>query len=50
MLGLKSYQPAIKVIAGMEAMHIIKKGQTSQGAKSVPKQIQAINHLFVLSI
>ncbi|PEK78273.1 IS6 family transposase, partial [Bacillus toyonensis] len=48
MLGLKSLQTPIKMIAGIEAMYIIKKGQTSQGAKSVQKQIQLINHLFGL--
>ncbi|MGX5576077.1 IS6 family transposase [Bacillus toyonensis] len=48
MLGLKSLQTAIKMIAEIEAMYMIKKGQTSQGAKSVQKQIQLINHLFGL--
>ncbi|HHK5537233.1 TPA: IS6 family transposase [Bacillus mobilis] len=48
MLGLKSYQTARKMIDGIEAMYMIKKGQTSQGAKSVQKQIQLINHLFDL--
>jgi hypothetical protein len=48
MLGLKSLQTARKMIDGIEAMHIIKKGQTSQGVKSVQKQIQLINHLFGL--
>ncbi|EEM44326.1 Transposase [Bacillus thuringiensis serovar pakistani str. T13001] len=49
MLGLKSYQTARKMIDGIEAMYTIKKGQTSQGAKSVQKQIKLINHLFGLS-
>jgi transposase-like protein len=37
MLGLKSLQTAKKVIAGIEVMHMIKKGQTPQGEKSVQK-------------
>ncbi|MEH7215881.1 IS6 family transposase [Bacillus toyonensis] len=46
MLGLKSLQTARKMIAGIEAVHMIKKGQTFQGAKSVQKQIYLINDLF----
>ncbi len=38
MLGLKSVQTATKMIAGIEAMHIVKKGQTLQGEKSVQRQ------------
>ncbi|PEP92132.1 IS6 family transposase [Bacillus toyonensis] len=49
MLGLKSYKTARKMIDGIEAMYMIKKGQTSQGAKSVQKQIKLIHHLFGLS-
>ncbi|MGH1232164.1 IS6 family transposase [Bacillus toyonensis] len=49
MLGLKSYKTARKMIDGIEAMYMIKKGKTSQGAKSVQKQIKLINHLFGLS-
>ena len=39
MLGLKSLQTAKKVIAGIEVMHMIKKGQTPQGEKPVQKHI-----------
>ncbi|OJE43276.1 hypothetical protein BAQ49_11285, partial [Bacillus proteolyticus] len=35
MLGLKSLQTAKKVIARIEVMHIIKKGQTLQNEKFV---------------
>ncbi|MEK0224137.1 hypothetical protein [Bacillus proteolyticus] len=35
MLGLKSLQTAKKVIARIEVMHIIKKGQTLQDEKFV---------------
>ena len=31
MLGLKSLQTATKMIAGLEAMHTIKKGKLSKG-------------------
>ncbi|MBD2786868.1 DDE-type integrase/transposase/recombinase, partial [Xenorhabdus sp. 3] len=37
MLGLKSLQTATKIISGIEAMHMIKKGQTLQGEKFVQK-------------
>ncbi|MGH1232811.1 IS6 family transposase [Bacillus toyonensis] len=49
MLGLKSLQTATKMIAGLEAMHMIKKGQTLQGEKSVQRQIYLINELFDLT-
>ncbi|MGE7023725.1 IS6 family transposase [Solibacillus cecembensis] len=35
MLGLKSLRNANRIIAGIEAMHMIKKGKTLQGEKSV---------------
>ncbi|MEB9692545.1 DDE-type integrase/transposase/recombinase, partial [Bacillus cereus] len=49
MLGLKSLQTATKMIAGIEAMHMVKKGQTLQGEKSVQRQIYLINKLFDLT-
>ncbi|PEU73991.1 IS6 family transposase [Bacillus cereus] len=49
MLGLKSVQTATKMIAGLEAMHMIKKGQTLQGEKSVQKQIYLIHEIFGLT-
>ncbi|MDA2639500.1 IS6 family transposase, partial [Bacillus cereus] len=49
MLGLKSLQTATKMIAGIEAMHMVKKGQTLQGEKSVQRQIYFINKLFDLT-
>ncbi|OTX88857.1 IS6 family transposase [Bacillus thuringiensis serovar chanpaisis] len=48
-LGLKSMLTATKMIAGIEAMHMIKKGQTLQGKKSVQKQIYLINEIFGLT-
>ncbi|MDY7965656.1 IS6 family transposase [Bacillus thuringiensis] len=49
MLGLKSLQTATKMIAGIEAMHMIKKGQTLQGEKSVQRQIYLIHKIFNLT-
>ncbi|MDA1669123.1 DDE-type integrase/transposase/recombinase, partial [Bacillus cereus] len=49
MLGLKSLRTATKIIAGIEAMHMIKKGQTLQGEKSVHKQMYLINEIFGLT-
>ncbi len=50
MLGLKSLQTATKIIAGLEAMHIIKKGQTLQGcfvqAENAEKSAEACSYLF----
>ncbi|WP_196478127.1 IS6 family transposase [Bacillus sp. SRB3LM] len=49
MLGLKSLRTATKMIAGIEAMHMIKKGQTLQGEKSVQKQMYLIDEIFSLT-
>ncbi|WP_140158386.1 DDE-type integrase/transposase/recombinase, partial [Bacillus thuringiensis] len=35
MLGFKSLRTATKMIAGIEAMYMVKKGQTFPGEKSV---------------
>ena len=48
-LELKSLQTATKMIAGIEAMYMVKKGQTLQGEKSVQRQIYLINKLFDLT-
>ncbi|PHC37115.1 IS6 family transposase [Bacillus toyonensis] len=48
MLGLKSLRTATKMITGIEAMHMIKKGQTFQGEKSAQRQIYLINEIFSL--
>lgn len=47
---LKSLQTAIKMIAGIEAMHMIKKRQTLRGEKYVQRQIHLINKLFDLTV
>ncbi|MET3295137.1 UNVERIFIED_ORG: IS6 family transposase [Bacillus proteolyticus] len=49
MLRFQSFQTASTTLAGIEAMHMIKKGQTFQGEKSVRNQIQLINNLFGLT-
>lgn len=49
MLGFQSFQTATKTLAGIETMHMIKKGQTLQGEKSVKNQIQLIHNLFGLA-
>ena len=46
MLGLKSFRTAKRIIAGIEAMHMIKKGQTLQGEKSVRSQVNLVHQLF----
>ncbi|WP_257150119.1 hypothetical protein [Bacillus thuringiensis] len=43
---MKSLQTARKVIIGVEVMYI---PQTSQGVKSIPRQMQLISRLFGLS-
>jgi transposase, IS6 family len=49
MLGLKSFRTAKRIISGIEAMHMIKKGQTFQGEKSVHIQVSCIHILFRLT-
>lgn len=48
-LGLKSFRTAKQIIAGIEAMHMVKKAQTSQGEKSVQNQVNCIHELFGLT-
>lgn len=50
MLGLKSLRTAKQIIAGMEAMHMIKKGQTLQREKSVQNRIKFIYLLFGIAL
>ncbi|OUB62002.1 IS6 family transposase, partial [Bacillus thuringiensis] len=46
MLGLKSMQTAVKMIAGIEAMHMVKKGQLKLRAQSTQNQNRCIHQLF----
>ena len=47
-LGLKSFYTATYILSGIEAMHMMKKGQTLQGEKSVRNQVNLIHQLFDL--
>ena len=46
MLGLKSFRTAKSILSGIEAMHIIKKGQLALPDKSVQNQVKFIHQLF----
>jgi transposase-like protein len=48
MPGLKSLRTAKRIIAEIEAMHMIEKGQTLQREKSVQNQKEFIHQLFGL--
>jgi len=43
MLGLKSFRTAKSMLSGIEAMHIIKKGQLALSDKSVQNQVKFIH-------
>lgn len=47
MLGLKPLQMPIKMITRIIAMHMIKKGKTSQRKKSVQKQRYLMNNFSI---
>ncbi|MCQ6531252.1 DDE-type integrase/transposase/recombinase, partial [Bacillus mycoides] len=49
MLGLKSFRTAIFILAGVEAMHMIKKEQIDLRDQSVKNQNIFINQLFGLT-
>lgn len=46
MLGLKSFRTATSIISGIEAIHMIKKGQLVLRDKSVRNQMKFIYQLF----
>lgn len=46
MLGLKSFRTVKSLLSGIEAMHIIKKGQLALPDKSVQNQVKFIHQLF----
>ncbi|WP_219375338.1 IS6 family transposase [Bacillus mycoides] len=46
MLGLKSFRTAKSILSGIEAMHIIKKGQLILRDKSVKNEVKFIHQLF----
>lgn len=49
MLGFKSFRTAISILAGVEAMHMIKKEQIDLQNQSVQNQKQFIHQLFGLT-
>ncbi len=49
MLELKLLQTATKMIAGVEAMHMVKKGQLKLREQSVKNQDRCIDYLFGLT-
>ncbi|MGY3418353.1 IS6 family transposase [Bacillus mycoides] len=49
MLGLKSFKTAISILSGVEAMHMMKKGQLVLPDKSVQNQKEFIHKLFGLA-
>ncbi len=49
MLGLKSFRTATFILAGVEAMHMVKKEQIDLRDQSVQNQKQFIHQLFGLT-
>ncbi|MED3467184.1 DDE-type integrase/transposase/recombinase [Bacillus thuringiensis] len=49
MLGLKSFSIATSILAGVEAMHMIKKEQIDLQDQSVQNQKEFIHQLFGLT-
>ncbi|MBC6974899.1 IS6 family transposase [Bacillus sp. Xin] len=50
MLGFKSFDTAITILFGVEAMHMIKKEQIDLRDQSVQKQKEFIHQLFELAV
>lgn len=46
MLGFKTYETATSIVCGIEAMHLMKKGQVHQGVKSAQNRKEFIDKLF----
>jgi transposase, IS6 family len=46
MLGFKSFQTATSILSGIEAMHMMKKGQLHQRVQSVQNEVKFIHKLF----
>ncbi|MER2460483.1 DDE-type integrase/transposase/recombinase, partial [Bacillus subtilis] len=49
MLWLKSFRTATSIICGVEAMHMIKKGQLISRDKSAQNQVEFIHELFEIA-
>ncbi|PFP43969.1 IS6 family transposase, partial [Bacillus cereus] len=48
MLGLKSFKTATSILSGVEAIHMIKKGQINLPNQSVQNQKEFIHQVFGL--
>lgn len=48
MLGFKSFKTATSILSGVEAMHMIKKGQIDLENQSVQNQKEFIRQVFRL--
>ncbi|EEM08017.1 Transposase [Bacillus pseudomycoides] len=46
MLGFKSYETAISILSGVEAMHMLKKGQLHPQVKFAQNEVRFIHKLF----
>ena len=46
MLGFKSYETATSILSGVEAMHIMKKGQLHPQVESAQNEVEFIHKLF----
>lgn len=46
MLGMNSFHTAKSILSGIEAMHIIKKGQLILRDRSVQNEMKFIHQLF----
>ncbi|WP_460229731.1 DDE-type integrase/transposase/recombinase, partial [Bacillus cereus] len=50
MLGLKSVLTATLILSGIEAMHMMKKGQIHRRVKSAQNEAEFIHRLFGLAV
>ncbi|MDM5460173.1 Integrase catalytic region [Bacillus mycoides] len=46
MLGFKSFKTATSILSGVEAMHMMKKGQLHSQVKSAQNEVRFIHKLF----
>ncbi|MFJ7941884.1 IS6 family transposase [Peribacillus sp. NPDC096622] len=46
MLGFKSYETATSILSGVEAMHMLKRGQLHPQTKSAQNEVRFIHKLF----
>ncbi|MES9738720.1 IS6 family transposase, partial [Peribacillus frigoritolerans] len=49
MLGFNTYKTATSIVNGIEAMHMMKKGQLHQRIKSVQNVVEFIHKLFEIA-